>query len=233
MNLQILQHVDFEGPGRITEWADDRGHDWTITKLFDAEPLPASDAFDWLVVMGGPMSVHDESVYPWLEEEKRLIRATIDGGKPVFGVCLGAQLIADALGAEVRPCETPEHGWHPAHGTEAATNSSLFSSLPERYDVLHWHGETFDLPAGAHRMARTPACENQAFVYEETVVGLQFHLETTPETLEELLANDSPPDTGPYTQPAAEIRSQTERLESLEAWLPQLLDGIEARASHE
>jgi GMP synthase-like glutamine amidotransferase len=233
MHLHYLQHVPFEWPGRIAAWAADREHDLTGTHLFDGESLPSLDAFDWLIVMGGPMSVHDEATHPWLVDEKRLIRRAIDAGKPVLGICLGAQLIADVLGADITQCDEPEIGWFPVEATEAATASPLFYNLPDTYDVLHWHGETFDLPAGAVRMASSAGCENQAFVFEDRVVGLQFHLESTPETVRELVANDTPPDTGKYVQTDDEIRTQFASFDSVQEWLTLLLDNLERTCNAE
>jgi GMP synthase (glutamine-hydrolysing) len=230
MQLHYLQHVPFEPPGSIERWAADRGHELTGTHLYRGEPLPDPDAFDWLIVMGGPMGVHDAGEYPWLREEKRLVERAIDAGRVVVGICLGAQLVAEALGADVYEADEPEVGWFPVEATPAAADSPVFADLGEAYEAFHWHGDTFDLPAGATRTARTDSCANQAFVYDDRVVGLQFHLESTPGTVADLLANtDDLPD-GRFVQDAATIRERTGRTDALESRLRTLLDNLEAHA---
>lgn len=189
MRIQYFQHVPFEGLGCIQGWVRDKKHQLLRTCLFQNDPLPEVKDFDWLVVMGGPMGTADEKQYPWLALEKRLIENAIHEGKAVLGICLGAQLIANVLGARVYPNQYKEIGWFPIQLTEAGISSSLLGFLPPRFDVLHWHGDTFDLPGGAIHLARSEACEQQAFAYAERVVGLQFHLELTPKNVRELIRN--------------------------------------------
>jgi len=142
------------------------------------------DAIDLLIVMGGPMSVNDGDRHPWLHDERRFIARMIRQGRAVLGVCLGAQLIASALGADVYPNRAREIGWfpirrvHPAE--EGPKGDGRLFRFPEESLVFHWHGETFDLPPGAVRLAESEACPNQAFQYGRRVIGLQFHLESTP-----------------------------------------------------
>ena len=227
MRVHYLQHVPFEGPGRIAAWAADREHDLTGTHLFDGESLPDLDTFDWLVVMGGPMSVHDTDEYPWLAAEKDLIRAAVDDDKIVVGICLGAQLVAEALEADVYEADTSEIGWFPVQATRNAAESPLFADLGEEYDVFHWHGDTFDLPEGATRMARTDACANQAFVYDNRVVGLQFHLESSPATVDEIIANSGDLPDGQLVQDAETMRATVEKTDSLEQRLRKLFDNLQ------
>lgn len=189
MRIQVLQHVPFEGPAGIGDWAARKGHSVAITPLFEDADLPDSDTFDWLVVMGGPMGIHDDAECPWLTREKAFVREAIDGGKTVIGICLGAQLIADALGAEVYRNAHKEIGWLPIELTEAGQSSRLMIFLPHRFEVFHWHGDTFDLPEGAIHLARSEACEHQAFLYDKRVLALQFHLESTPASVADLVAN--------------------------------------------
>ena len=153
--------------------------DVTATRFFDDPALPDPGNLDLLVIMGGPMSVNDETEFPWLVAEKEFIRTAIEKNKAVIGICLGAQLIASAMGAAVRPNPEKEIGWFPVAGESSDSAGELFS-FPEELLVFHWHGETFDLPAGAVRLARSDACEHQAFQLGQRVIGLQFHLETTP-----------------------------------------------------
>jgi GMP synthase-like glutamine amidotransferase len=139
--------------------------------------MPHPESVEGLIIMGGPMSVNDEAEYPWLSAEKRFARDVIEAGKPVLGVCLGAQLIASALGARVYRNAEKEIGWFPVEGL--ASEDPAVYRFPPSALAFHWHGETFDLPVGASRIARSAACENQAFQLGSTTLGLQFHLETT------------------------------------------------------
>jgi GMP synthase-like glutamine amidotransferase len=179
MRLHVLQHVPFEGPVVIADWAASRCGTITRTRLFDGEALPGIETFDWLVVMGGPMGVHDEAKHPWLRGEKAFLRRAIEAGKTVVGVCLGAQLIADALGARVYRGPRHEIGWLPIEFTAEAVAPDLFPTLPRETIVFQWHGDTFDIPEGAVKLARSEAVENQAFLYDGRVLALQFHLEVT------------------------------------------------------
>lgn len=187
MRAHYLQHVPFEGLGSIEPWLKAAGYAITQTRWFEPAELPAPDAPDLLVVLGGPMSVNDEASYPWLVEEKRFIRHAIAAGTSVLGVCLGAQLIASSLGARVYPNRRKEIGWFPVQGIPPS-DESVFS-FPPSLDVFHWHGETFDLPPGAVRLATSEACANQAFQIGTSVIGLQFHLETTPQSAQNIVAN--------------------------------------------
>lgn len=185
MRAHYLQHVPFEGLGSIAPWLEAAGYQVTATRLFEAPALPEPEMPDLLVVMGGPMSVNDEDEFPWLVAEKQFIRAVIDAGTPVLGICLGAQLIASALGARVYPNDEKEIGWFPIQGIASADDTHF--SFPASVEVFHWHGETFDLPPGGVRLAQSGACKNQAFQFGTSVIGLQFHLETTPESAREIV----------------------------------------------
>ncbi len=187
MRAHYLQHVSFEGLGSIEPWLCSAGCTVTRTLLFESTHLPDPGGIDLLLVLGGPMSVNDEAEFPWLREEKRLIRACAAAGKSVLGVCLGAQLIASAMGARVYRNRFKEIGWFPVEGIPS-TGASGFS-FPPSLDAFHWHGETFDLPAGAARMARSQGCENQAFQIGRSVIGLQFHLETTGESAKAMVSH--------------------------------------------
>lgn len=183
MNIVVLQHEPFEGPALIADWARDRGHIVSACHLHRGEALPDLSATDWIVAMGGAMSVNDEEALPWLVEEKALVRRAIEANKRVLGVCLGAQLIASSLGARVYPNGERDIGWWPLQVLEAG-HKYLQNGNPT---VLHWHGETFDLPAGAALLASTSACRHQAFAMGDRVVGLQFHLECTRQTVRDLV----------------------------------------------
>lgn len=187
MNAHYFQHVPFEGLGSIEAWLRDAGYAITCTRFFESPDIPDLSDIDLLIVMGGPMSVNDEAEFPWLVQEKGFIREAVQAGKPVLGVCLGAQLIASALGAKVSKNPVKEIGWFPIQGL-SGDERAVFRFPPET-TVFHWHGDTFDLPAGAIRLARSPACVNQAFQVGRATLGLQFHLETTPESAAALVAN--------------------------------------------
>ena len=187
MLAHYLQHVSFEGLGAIGPWLLSADYEITRTQLFRSAELPDPEEIDLLVVMGGPMSVNDEVAYPWLVPEKRFILRTVEAGKPVLGVCLGAQLIASALGLQVYPNAHKEIGWFPIRGVPSNDNATF--RFPPGVEVFHWHGETFDLPIGAVRLAESDGCRNQAFQLGRSVIGLQFHLEATPESVRQIVAN--------------------------------------------
>lgn len=203
MRVHVLQHVAFEGLGSLADELAARGAAVGWTRFHAGEALPSVDAIDAVVALGGPMSVNDERALPWLVDEKRFIREAAARGLPVLGICLGAQLIASAFGARVYPAAQREIGWFPVDVLPAARARWAW---PERFEAFHWHGETFDLPAGAQRLASTDACPNQAFQMGANVVGLQFHLEMTADAIAAMLehgADDLAP--GAYVQTAAEL----------------------------
>ena len=185
MRIHSLEHAPFEGPGRIATWAEERGHTLTRTAFHDGEAPPALDAFDLLVIMGGPMSIHEHRDHPWLPVEKHFLTEAIRAQKPILGICLGAQLLADVLGGKVFQNPVKEIGWFPVRMLDCA---APFGAFPERLTVMHWHGDTFTIPAGARRVAESDACANQAFIYGDRVVGLQFHIELEKVGIEDLSA---------------------------------------------
>jgi GMP synthase-like glutamine amidotransferase len=204
MRIQVLQHVPFEGPAGIADWAASRGHPLTVARLYCGDPLPTLDTFDRLAVMGGPMGIYDEQDHPWLLPEKAFLAAAIQAGKTIVGVCLGAQLLADCLGARVIHNAHKEIGWLPIELTPEALADPVFGPLAPGLTVYHWHGDTFPLPPGTVHLARSAGCEHQAFLHQGRVLGLQFHIETTPESLAALVtycADEIVP--GPYVQDAA------------------------------
>jgi len=223
MRAHYLQHVPFEGLGSIESWLKKSGYEITSTKLFDGPDFPDLRKIDFLIVMGGPMSVNDEDKLPWLAAEKKFIWDTIAKNKPVLGICLGAQLIANVLGASVYPNKAKEIGWFSIHGI--VTNDKSIFEMPASLKVFQWHGETFDLPAGAVRLAKSDVCENQAFQIGTSVIGLQFHLETTPEAARALVSNcgDDLVE-APYIQTDQEIMSAgTETFQSINHLMDEVL----------
>ena len=232
MNIHFLQHVPFEGLAGIASWVDAHGHDLTGTRLYAGEALPNFAEFDCLIVMGGPMGVHDEGKYPWLIDEKRFLEKAIRVEKTVLGVCLGTQLIASVLGANVYRNRFKEIGWLPVRLTDDGLRSRLFNGFEEQFMAFHWHGDTFDIPHGAVQLARSEGCEHQVFSYGEHVLGLQLHLDSTAESIELLLRNcgdEIVP--GPFIQPAEQIRGGFHHICSIQKRMSSLLHRLTGRES--
>lgn len=185
MRVHVLQHVPFEGLGNIEPWLLQRGAQITYTRFYESAELPPLAGLDLVVAMGGPMSVNDEAELPWLVVEKRFVAAAIDAGVAVLGICLGSQLIASARGAKVYAGAEKEIGWFPVTAADATADTFDFAPGIE---VLHWHGETFDLPPGAVRLASSAVCANQAFQLGARVIGLQFHMEMTQAAVQAIVA---------------------------------------------
>ena len=159
MQTCVFQHVSFEGLGCIENWLREQHYSICTTRFFAGDAIPNIDAVDFLLILGGPMSVNDEQLFPWLIEEKKFIQEMVEKNKPVLGICLGAQMIAASLGAKVYPHSEKEIGWFPIHATPPAEHNNFFRFPDETY-VFHWHGETFDLPLGASRLARSVSCKH-------------------------------------------------------------------------
>ena len=188
--MVAFRHVPFEGIGLIQPALEDRGVSVECADLFrDGALLPDAATAAGLIFMGGPMSVNDDLGY--LRQEMQLVRDAVARGQPVLGVCLGAQLIAKALGARVYRNPVKEVGWFDVQVTEAGRQDPLFSALEGSETVLQWHGETFDLPAGAVLLATSDRCRNQAFRIGANVYALQFHLEVTPAMIADWCAQDA------------------------------------------
>ncbi len=229
MRVHWLQHAKHEGLGSIEPWLKARGHAITGTRFPLGENLPGPDDFDWLIVMGGPMNIYEEAAYPWLKDEKRLIKGALEADKRVLGICLGSQLIADVLGGPVTRNQHTEIGWFPIQ-REAGAQTSLVSDWPQELEVFHWHGDTFALPPGAQHLASSAGCRNQGFQHGASVLGLQFHLEITPADLAEWLRQ---PDNGElkpavYVQQPAAMQADGGRFVRLNTWMTKVLEKLEA-----
>ena len=177
MRIHCFQHVPFEGLGNIEDWIKFKGHRLSATRFYANDPLPLLHDIDGLIVMGGPMGSNEDRLYPWLTAEKKLIGEAVKKGTKVLGICLGAQLIASVLGASVYANAKKEIGWFPLHLTADGLASRIFNGFPETFTVFHWHGDTFNLPHGAKHLAESAACKHQAFIYNDHVLALQFHLD--------------------------------------------------------
>jgi GMP synthase (glutamine-hydrolysing) len=174
--LLALQHIACEPPGAYEDELRERGGSLVRVMVDRGEPLPDWREFDGIVAMGGPMGAYEDDRLPWLAPEKRMIADAVAAGMPVWGVCLGAQLLAASLGATVSPGPAPEVGLLAVQRTDAAASDPVFSLLPDEFPALQWHGDTFTLPAGAVQLARSDAYEQQAFTVNRAY-AVQFHLE--------------------------------------------------------
>ena len=188
MRWYCLQHMPDEGPGHAAEWLAAHGHTLTFTHLFAPDPVfPALSEFDGLLILGGAMSVHDEAAFPWLRAEKAFLKEVLRAGKVTLAICLGAQLVAEELGGEVRPNAEPEIGFWTVRFSAKALEHPLLRGWPEKAGVLHWHVDTFTVPPGAIRVGMSAGCATQGFVWGDGIIGLQFHPEFTVEMVEKLM----------------------------------------------
>jgi len=226
--IHFFQHVPFETPGMIAVWANEKNQGTAYTLFFEKEFLiPPIEHIDWLVVMGGPMSVHDEEKFQWLKIEKEFIRKCIDANKTVIGICLGSQLVAEALGARVFKNTFPEIGIMPVEWTEEAQANFLFNHFPKSQNVFHWHGDTFDLPARSIHLAKTNPCRNQAFIFRNNIIGLQFHPEVNDLLIRDMISGSSEElVNGKYIQPEEEILSNEFLLDENRKLLYTFLDKL-------
>ena len=232
MRLHYFQHILFEGLGSIEPWATEMGYEITSTRLFAKDPFPNLDDIDWLIIMGGPMGIYDEDKYPWLFSEKNYIEQAVIQRKIVLGICLGAQLIADVLGSKVYPNNYKEIGWFPIQKTRETVQTRLADFMPEEIDAFHWHGDTFEIPKGAIHVAKSKACENQGFIYDDHVVALQFHLETMEQSAKELIDNCQDDITeGPFIQSPAAILADKKRFEKINVLMNELLNHLSYMSS--
>lgn len=232
--IHYLQHVPFEGLGNMEDIFQRWGSPTTATHWYRGDRPPALESFDWLVVMGGPMNIYEHDSHPWLIEEKRLIGEAIDAGKVVLGICLGAQLIADVLGGPVTPGRHKEIGWFPVQRQPGVEGTALDGVLPDKLTVFHWHGDTFELPPGARLLASSAACAHQAFCVDERVFGFQFHLETTPDSANAILAHSLDElDGSTWVQDADTITAGNHQCAAINGVMETFLEKLKARSRAE
>lgn len=228
MRVHWFQHVPFEGLGVIGDWAKEKGYETACTRLHRGETPTPQGEYDFLIVMGGPMNIYDYGEYPWLKDEKKAIKSAIESGKKVLGICLGAQLIADVLGAEINGNGEKEIGWHKVK-TLGEANNQILTDFPKEFPAFHWHGDTFSIPEGAFRLFKSRGCGNQGFIYAENVIGLQFHLESTRKNIEELIENCADEmDGGRHVQDAGQIREGYVHIPEINNLCLNLLDKLAA-----
>ena len=214
LRVHYFQHIAGEGFGSCYEYLKAHQAKITATEFFalpvdlplELEALPDIDEVDLLIIMGGTMSVNDEANYPWLKLEKRWLRRYLSAGKPAIGLCLGGQLIANALGASVSRNQYQELGWMDV-GRVSHVPENYFQ-IPEKINIMQWHSETFEIPRGGVRLAQNNVCQNQMYQIGRNVLGFQFHPEMTPHALQLLIENeeDSAVFNGEYVQPIAELK---------------------------
>lgn len=225
MHVHFIQHVHFETPGYLLEWATTQQHTISFTKIFEGDQFPVTDEIDFLIIMGGPMGVYEEDKYAWLATEKTFIKEVIAAGKKVLGICLGAQLIAEVSGAKVYPNTQKEIGWWPIRKIINEKTLPLTETLPDEFITFHWHGDTFDLPPGALHLFATSICPNQGFLLNEQVAGLQFHMEATPALVQQMAKyGQEELVTAPYIQTSGQMQELSARYAA--AQQKQLLDFI-------
>lgn len=231
--IHIFQHVSFEGPAAIQVWADKNGHLLSFTRFYNNEKIPEPDEIDWLVIMGGPMGVYDQEQYPWLKTEIDFVRKAMEQSKVVIGICLGAQLIAATLGARVYHGSLPEIGWFPIKIDQKAATLNGLDFLPSEAVVFHWHQDTFEIPEGATLLASSETFPNQAFLYDNRVLALQFHFEMDEPALNNIISNGSHELIhGKWVQTAPEILDRSSLIAENNALLFRLLDAFAIRENN-
>ncbi len=221
MNIHILQHAEWETIGQLGNWFSKKGISYSITHLYKGESLPKGK-IDFLIVMGGPMSIFDDEKLTWLKEERKFIKQTIDSDAKVLGICLGSQFIADALGAKVFPGKEKEIGFF---NIKKVNSHSITSKLPNKFEVFHWHGDTFETPENALNLFSSSPTKNQGFIYDDRVIALQFHLEVGTKEIKGFVKNGeeelSPSE---YVQSKNEILNQNFNFDKPNSYLFYILD---------
>ena len=208
-------------------------HQISSSQLYLTSELPDQSEFDWLIVLGGPMNIYETEKYPWLEIEKSFISQSIIANKPVLGICLGAQLIADVLGASITTGPYTEIGWFPVQKSVEIRDTFLDNVFPESIQAFHWHSDTFSIPDGAIPLFSSEACMNQGFLYKDRVIGLQCHLETTLECATALVNNCIKDLTlGKFVQTRDQMLSNSGRFESINKIMINLMDQIQSHTIH-
>jgi GMP synthase (glutamine-hydrolysing) len=230
MRLHLLHHsqIDFSGTN-ISRWAENKGYPIANTYLCNNEALPAIDAFDWLIVMGGSQHAWEEDVYLWLPAEKKFIAQALEGNKIILGICFGAQLLAETLGAEVFVNPYNEIGWYEVTLTPQGQRSYLFQNVPEQFTIFHWHADHFTLPPGCTHLAYSEATENQAYISQKRrVAGIQFHPEYPLESVKYFIRElGDELQKGPYVAGKEKMLSQTDQIPETYALMASILDNMD------
>ncbi|MGD2034726.1 MAG: type 1 glutamine amidotransferase, partial [Bacteroidales bacterium] len=211
MKIHCIRHEPFEGLACIENWIISHDHSLTYTHTYLDQSYPPDIDFDFLIIMGGTASLYEKKNKVWLEGEKKFIQKAMDADKKILGICLGAQILAQILGAEVYPNKQKEIGWFDVRFHTGSVPELSF--LPEKTETFHWHGDTFDIPEGAHRIASSELTPNQGFIFNMNILALQFHLEMTATSQRKLIrAMRDDLREGGNIQDAETIMSKTEEL---------------------
>jgi len=228
VRVHYIQHVPFEDLGCIEPYLITRGHELGRTRMYLGEPLPKIEEIDWLIVLGGSMGVNDELQYPWLYQEKLFIREVIDAGKMILGICLGAQLLANVLGANVFKNAHREIGWFPIESSPKIKETLLGKILPQKLEVFHWHGDMFEIPGGAIHIASSQACPNQGFILDNHIIGFQFHLESTMDSVKALIENGQDDlDGSEFVQTESEMLTDKLKFDRINSVVYSVLEKLE------
>ena len=229
MRIHCLQHLEFETLGNINQWVRSRGHTLSRSLPYESTLFPDPDDFDLLVIMGGLMSVYQEDSYPWLKMEKDFVKKCLEAEKAIFGICFGAQVLAEILGSKVSKNEHKEVGWHKVKVTAVNDGISLLSGFEEEFTALQWHGDTFDLPENTVRLFESEACREQGFIYRNNVLAVQFHPEANEGCLRDLIENCSTDLVeGRYIQGKKEILDKPDFVKGSAELMFSILDWFES-----
>jgi GMP synthase-like glutamine amidotransferase len=226
MKFIILQHIPYESPGSIIDWLIQNAHTYEVIHLYERHALPKPNTFDCLIIMGGPMSANDGHQHKWLNDELTFIKKCIQEKKKVIGICLGSQLIAKVLEANVYENPVKEIGFFPITKTFSAYRHPVLEKLPDTWDVFHWHSETFDLPEGATRLYASKACKNQFYIVANCI-GIQFHPEINLILRDEMIKHgERELNERLYVQSKQQMLNAATDLAILKAQCFQLLDNV-------
>jgi GMP synthase (glutamine-hydrolysing) len=230
MRLHLLEHDPIDlSRTNISIWAKNKGYPIARTHLCNDETLPAFEDFDWLIVMGGSPHAWEEDAYPWLHAEKKFIARALDDNKIILGICFGAQLLAEALGADIFPNPHKEIGWHEVTLTPEGQKSYLFENIAEQFTTFHWHTDHFSLPHGCTRLAYSKATVNQAYIgQEQPIAGIQFHPEY-PLELVKYFAQEWGDEwqKGPYVAGKEEVLAQTDQIPETYGLMATILENMD------
>jgi GMP synthase-like glutamine amidotransferase len=230
MKIHCIIHERFEGIGCIRDWIVLKRHTVSFTCIYNQEAFPNPESFDFLIIMGGSMSVYREDIFPVLVNEKKFIRECIRLNKTIIGICLGAQLLADILGAKVYRGMEKEIGWFPVNMKKETLPHSL-QTLPGSIMAFHWHGDTFNLPEKASLFASSQATPNQGFFFGEKILALQFHYEVNGEALIEMIENagNELSERRPFIQNPDEIIDGLKYVDENNRIMFEILDFLESK----
>lgn len=228
MRIHVLQHSSINTLGTIEEYAKIKNHRLESTRFYETKNPPELDSFDLLIIMGGPIGIYDYEENPWLRDEKAFIKTAIETGKTILGICLGAQLLADILGARVYENRHMEMGWFPVRAPGGENKPKFLAGLPDEITFFHWHSRTFDLPAGAVQLFESEGCKNQGFIYNSRVVALQFHPEVNEDRIQNLIKRFGDGIVnGPFVQKKEEMLGKKKYLAATKEFMFLILDKFE------